>query len=230
MSTSSSPLVVLTFDDAVSNHATFVAPLLRRYGFGATFYVCEFAGEGTDLFETDKRQYMTWEQIRTLDRMGFEVGNHTGHHSVLKELSETETLTEIEWIEKRCAEYDIPTPTTFSYPVGIEDPRALPILMEKGYRWGRLCGDRAYVPGSDHPLLVPSFVIRGNDLAPFCAALRHAADDKVVVFTFHGVPDYNHPWVDTPPEVFERYLEILAEKNCRVIALRDLSVAGANRA
>ncbi|MEP7365288.1 MAG: polysaccharide deacetylase family protein [Acidobacteriota bacterium] len=35
-------LVVLTFDDGVVSHATFVAPLLKQYGFGGTFFVCEF--------------------------------------------------------------------------------------------------------------------------------------------------------------------------------------------
>ena len=29
--------VVLTFDDSVASQATFVAPLLKKYGFGATF-------------------------------------------------------------------------------------------------------------------------------------------------------------------------------------------------
>ena len=52
--------VVLTFDDAVSNHATFVAPLLRSPGFQATFFLCEFPPD----FAVNKRQYMTWEQIR----------------------------------------------------------------------------------------------------------------------------------------------------------------------
>jgi hypothetical protein len=32
-------LVVLTFDDAVKSHRTFVAPLLKDLGFGATFFV-----------------------------------------------------------------------------------------------------------------------------------------------------------------------------------------------
>jgi peptidoglycan/xylan/chitin deacetylase (PgdA/CDA1 family) len=30
-------LVVLTFDDAVETHRTFVAPLLKELGFGASF-------------------------------------------------------------------------------------------------------------------------------------------------------------------------------------------------
>lgn len=35
-------LVVFTFDDASLSHATFVVPILRKYGFGATFFICEF--------------------------------------------------------------------------------------------------------------------------------------------------------------------------------------------
>lgn len=66
-------VVVLTFDDAVSNHATYVAPLLKRYGFGATFFVCEFPPD----FATNKQQYMTWQQIASLAADGFEIGNHT---------------------------------------------------------------------------------------------------------------------------------------------------------
>ena len=29
-------VVILTFDDAAVSHATFVAPRLKKYGFGAT--------------------------------------------------------------------------------------------------------------------------------------------------------------------------------------------------
>ena len=37
-------IVVLTFDDATAGQREVVAPLLHKYGFGATFYVCEFPG------------------------------------------------------------------------------------------------------------------------------------------------------------------------------------------
>ncbi len=44
--------VILTFDDAVSNHRAFVAPLLKELGFNATFFVCEFPPD----FATNKVQ------------------------------------------------------------------------------------------------------------------------------------------------------------------------------
>ncbi|SFA99540.1 Polysaccharide deacetylase [Algoriphagus aquimarinus] len=35
-------LVVLTFDDAPASHYSIVAPMLKEFGFGGTFFVCEF--------------------------------------------------------------------------------------------------------------------------------------------------------------------------------------------
>ena len=37
-------LVVLTFDDANKSDRTFVADILKKHGFGATFYVSEGLG------------------------------------------------------------------------------------------------------------------------------------------------------------------------------------------
>ena len=54
-------LVVLTFDDSAKSHYTTVRPILKRYGFGATFFITE----GFD-FPTNKTDYMTWEQIAEL--------------------------------------------------------------------------------------------------------------------------------------------------------------------
>ena len=34
-------LVVLTFDDSVASQANYVAPLLKKHGFGATFFITE---------------------------------------------------------------------------------------------------------------------------------------------------------------------------------------------
>lgn len=34
-------LIALTFDDSVASHATFVGPLLKKHGFGATFFITE---------------------------------------------------------------------------------------------------------------------------------------------------------------------------------------------
>src|SRR5436189_4285452 len=68
-------LVVLTFDDSVASHHSIVRPILKRYGFGATFFISEGFS-----FPTNKQDYMTWGQIRMLHQDGFEIGNHTRDH------------------------------------------------------------------------------------------------------------------------------------------------------
>ena len=78
--------IILTFDDACLSHREYVAPLLREYGFTATFYISEYPGS----FE-DKTQYMTWEQIKELQDMGFEVANHSLTHKIVTEISEKGT-------------------------------------------------------------------------------------------------------------------------------------------
>src|SRR3569623_185518 len=212
-------LVVLTFDDAVGNHARFVAPLLKKLGFGATFYVCEFQPD----FETNKEQFMTWDEIKSLDSMGFEVGNHTGHHKHVNGLKKQQLVDEIEFIEKRCAEHGIPKPTTFCYPAYATSAEALTVLAEKGYLFAREGHNRVYDPAKDDPLLIPSVSLSGDKQKPFFDALKEAKDGHIVVFTYHGIPDKTHTWVNTPPEVFEQEMKYLADNLYTVIGVRDLA-------
>jgi hypothetical protein len=43
------------------------------------------------------------------------------------------------------------------------------------------------------------------------------------VLQFHGVPDREHPWVNTPPERFAEYLQWMKDNGYRCIAVRDLA-------
>ncbi|HCR30340.1 MAG TPA: hypothetical protein DIV79_10020, partial [Opitutae bacterium] len=73
VSLSQEKIVVLTFDDAVKSHRTFVAPYLKELGFGATFFV-------TYRWMEDQDNFMTWEDIKEIHELGFEIGNHTWTH------------------------------------------------------------------------------------------------------------------------------------------------------
>jgi len=210
--------IVLTFDDAVSNHASFVGPLLQRHGFGATFYVCEFPPD----FADNKQQYMTWEQIRDLDTAGFEIGNHTLTHAGVGKISDEQLEVELEGIHHRCAAYDIRRPVTFAYPGSSMRESAWPVLTRNGYPLARAGGGRPFVPGKDPLLRIPSFPVHGNDPAPFYQAVAQAAPGVIPVLMFHGVPEYTHPWVHTPPERFAEYMDYLAASPFDVVALRDL--------
>lgn len=210
-------VVVLTFDDAVRSHATFVGPLLKKYGFGGTFFVVEFPPD----FE-DKTKYMTWEQISALNEMGFEIGNHTWKHTHVNKMNKDQFITELAYIESKCREYGIPRPVSFAYPAYDTDPSAIQTLQEEDYFFARVGGSQPYDPEKDHPYLIPSFSTTGDDKQRVLDAIQQAKDGKIVVLTIHGVPDDAHPWVNTPPELFEEYLQYLHDNQYTVIALRDL--------
>ena len=215
-------LVVLTFDDACASHASFVAPLLKKYGFGATFYV----GEITKNF-SNKKWYMSWEQISDLNKMGFEVGNHTLTHARLGSKTVAEGIKEFKAIEDRCAKYKIPHPTTFCWPVYSVNKGLYPYMADNGYLFARGGGERAYDPAKDDRYNVPSFTVPKNlfrNKNRFAGIVKKAIPGQVVVLTFHGVPDMeHHRWVNTTPAEFEKAMKYLKDNEYKVIAMRDLA-------
>ena len=225
-------LVVLTFDDGNKSDYTYVAPLLKEYGFGATFYITEGLN-----FLNSKENYVTWEEIRELHDDGFEIGNHTRHHPNITTLTKEEFLSDLIHIDERCKEFGIPVPVTFAYPGDSRGPEAIEVLTEKKYPFARrgvgpdfpydIEGGRGpvYDPDVHHPLVIPSTGVPGPKYVfeDLVWAVDQAKDRKIAVLTFHGVPAVEHPWVDTSPEQFEKYMDYLHEKNCTVISLRDLA-------
>lgn len=213
-------LVVLTFDDSVASHATFVGPLLKKHGFGATFFITE----GFE-FLKDKEHYLTWAQIKALNDDGFEIGNHTRNHAGVTTQAAAALTADIEFIETQCAANGIPRPTTFCYPGYQPSPAAIRILGERGYKFARAGGAAAFDPAKDEHLSLPqAFDSKpGCKLEQFVAAAAGAKNGKVAVMTFHGVPDIKHPWVTTEPTLFEKFMQHLKDEKYTVISLRDLS-------
>jgi peptidoglycan/xylan/chitin deacetylase (PgdA/CDA1 family) len=210
-------LIVLTFDDATASHYSVVAPLLKSYGFGATFFICEFGKN----FQ-DSSKYMNWRQIQELDKMGFEVANHTRSHPGVSKLSREQVVSQLKYIEDKCDSLRIKSPSTFAYPGYDLSLPVIDILSERGYQFARAGGSRAYDPLTDHPLLIPSWAMTSGNKQHIMESFNEARDGKIVVLTIHGVPDIEHSWVNTPPELFREYLQYLNDHHFKVIALRDL--------
>ena len=223
-------LIVLTFDDSAASHYTVARPLLKRHGFGATFFITEGFS-----FRTNKKDYMTWEQIAELHRDGFEIGNHTRDHLGITIRNVSRLKEQLDAINDRCREHGIPRPVTFSWPGNAFHTNALPVLQTAGIRFARrggepevpykLGGGVAYEPGADHPLLIPTAGDARPDwtLENLKRTAAMARDGRIAVLQFHGVPDGEHPWVNTPRERFEEYMAWLHAGGYKVIALRDVA-------
>src|SRR5262245_32835545 len=81
------PSVVLTFDDGhVSNRQTAL-PILKRFGFTATFFITAGHIGASDT--------MNWSQIRELHAAGMEIGSHTLSHRAPATLDDKELRYEL---------------------------------------------------------------------------------------------------------------------------------------
>jgi peptidoglycan/xylan/chitin deacetylase (PgdA/CDA1 family) len=221
--------VVLTFDDAVKSHLTFVAPMLAELDFGATFFV-------THCWMQDTENFMSWQDIRHLHDMGFEIGNHTwSHANFAGARNQAKLAGQLALVENELKKVGVPKPVSFAWPGNFFPAEGAAQLRSLGYRlarrgmqpeipYGRLEPGPLYDPLRHDPLLIPS----AGDAYPewtmenFRAAVDRAAGGKIAVVQFHGVPDIAHPWVHTPPAQFAQYMRYLKENGFNVIAMRDL--------
>jgi autotransporter-associated beta strand protein len=212
--------VVFTFDDSCLSNATIAAPILKKHGYGGTFYISDAYG-----FRERKDWYMTWRQIKGLDDDGFEIGNHTRGHGMLSLTDEGGLQAYIWTLEDLAIANRIPRPTTLAWPFYIVNTKFYPLLSSWGYTFGRGGHGRVYRPAVDHPLDAPSFAVGGVGMTieGFISAVQQATAGRVVVLTFHGTPDMEHAGVGTDPDLFEDMVEYCKANNYNVIAMRDLA-------
>ncbi len=222
--------VVLTFDDAVKSHRTFVGPYLRELGFPATFFV-------THRWMEDTANFLSWSDIAELHGMGFEIGNHTWTHGNFASAAAAAKLAgELDLVEAELAKVKVPKPTSFAWPGNNFGKASLVVLRERGFRvarrggspeveYGKVLVGPVFDPARHHPLLIPTThdSYPNGTMENFRNAVAQARDGKIAVLQFHGVPDTAHPWVHTPPELFRKYMEHLKAEKCRVLALRDVA-------
>lgn len=79
--------VMLTIDDGYDDNFSVAAPILEKYGFPATFYII------TDKVGTP--EYMSWDQVKSLDSRGMDIGSHTCSHADLASLGSAELELEL---------------------------------------------------------------------------------------------------------------------------------------
>lgn len=125
--------VVLTFDDGYRDAATVVAPLLRKYGDRASFYVSAgFVGDA---------KHAGWAQLRAMRAEGMEIGCHGTYHLDLSRLSRAGDQREIDGCVARLTRF-VGRPTTYAYAAGRFNATTLAVVRAAGLkaalteRWG----------------------------------------------------------------------------------------------
>lgn len=118
-----SGLLSITFDDGYLDNATLAAPILKKYGLPACFFVTPgFLNTGCDAPWDAERgvrsEWMSWEQVRELADQGFEIGAHTMTHVDLGQVEGAAARWEIDE-SRRQLEGVLQKPVDlFAYPFG----------------------------------------------------------------------------------------------------------------
>jgi peptidoglycan/xylan/chitin deacetylase (PgdA/CDA1 family) len=116
---------IFTFDDGhVSNYECAI-PILSSFGLSSIFFVT------VNWIGTAK--YLTWQQVRTIQSQGHEIGSHTLSHPMLTRCSDVELENEILG-SKSLLENQLGVPTrSISFPGGRYDRRVVEACQKAGY-------------------------------------------------------------------------------------------------
>lgn len=117
--------IILTFDDGYESNYTELLPILEERGLKATiFMVTNSIG---------KDNYLTWQQLKDLEKRGIEIGSHTANHLPLTEMSLDEARNEVK-LSKLLMEWNgMKTLYTLSYPNGKYTTDLEDMLKEEEY-------------------------------------------------------------------------------------------------
>ena len=151
--------VAITFDDGSETDLLTAAPILKANGFNATFYVTAgFVGG---------RGYLSADQVRELNSLGFEIGCHSMTHLYLNGLERSRLNHEISGAGKQLEDMIGRKVEHFSCPGGRYDASALEVAKEAGYRSVATSQVRANSPSTDPFSLGRVAIPRGLDDATF---------------------------------------------------------------
>ncbi len=161
--------IILTFDDGFQDFEETAAPMLSRFGFGATvFLVSDFVGK-TNAWDENigdvTYPLMSKDSIVRLQEQGYEFGSHTRSHI---RLSTHDALAQDE--EIRGSKADLETLLgfpieTFCYPYGSYDESSLQSVRASGYRFAVTC-DKGLNDGTEDPLRLKRIAIRNDTSLP----------------------------------------------------------------
>ncbi len=131
------PNISITFDDAFSCMAENALPILVENNIKATiFVITNFVGKNShwDYYNSYKKcRHLSWNQLRDISKLGFELGSHSHSHFDLKSLKNDDIKREMAYSKKYLEDKIGKKTRFFSYPFGRYNKQIMRICEETGY-------------------------------------------------------------------------------------------------
>lgn len=159
--------IMFSFDDTKKSHYTLAAPLLEKYGYKGAFFIMTVA--------IGKKNYMTKDDIRDLDRRGHCIGHHTYDHQNLKKLPEPQWKKQVDEPTKKLEEIIGANICYMAYPFGLCNEYAAAQLEKRGiYAAFQLSGKSTH---NNSSYFIRRLLVTGNMSAERL--------DREINYTFH---------------------------------------------
>jgi len=153
------PAVAITVDDGCETDLLAIAPILKQFEFGGTFYVV--AGF------LDKPGFLSTAQLRELSGLGFEIGCHSMTHPYLSDLDDASLPREIADSKKVLEQVLGKSVEHFSCPGGRYDARAIQVAKNAGYHTFGTSAPSANSPSTNRFSLGRAAITRGLSRSAF---------------------------------------------------------------
>lgn len=155
----------ITFDDGYLDNYEKAFPVLKEFGFAASFFVTAT--------EIGKPGFMSWEMIQTMAYTpGIEIGSHTLSHRPLTDIPEEEAWEAIVSSKKILEERLGKAVKAISYPSGAFNEKILEMVEHAGYQYGCAAShvhDRKFL---GNPFLLRRIKISSSSNSDFAFSLR----------------------------------------------------------
>lgn len=117
---------VITFDDGYCDNNRVAMPIMKKYGYTGTIFIAikYMAWPG----------YVTWEDVESLKKNGWEIGSHTWNHVALAKCTpenlENELKRSKDFLNNFDKEFNV---NTIAYPFGSYNGTVYSALARNGY-------------------------------------------------------------------------------------------------
>lgn len=129
--------VLITFDDGYSSTFKHAAPILDEVGGVATvFAITDYVGRKNswDYFTEDKQvSHMSWDELRSLQSSGWEIGSHGRTHKRLINMSQKNIIEELDSSKKEIEDQIGVEVKTFCPPFNAWNSELISLIEDAGY-------------------------------------------------------------------------------------------------